>query len=592
MTGRFLTAMLVPAALAVAVLAQQPSDVPTAPPQGVEVQARGPVHEAFAQPSLANPQPSPVVPQQPPDPINEMPPEEKPEGESIIWIPGYWDWDSDSQQYLWVSGVWREQPPGRKWVPGFWQQVEGGWQRVPGFWALEDQEQFDYVPPPPTSLERGPTSPQPDTQSIYVPGCWLWQQQQYFWRAGFWVPFRPGWVWIPARYLWTPAGCLFVEGHWDHPLNERGLLFAPVRFDPSLLATGFTYVPSYVVRSDFLLSALFVQPGTDQYCFGDYFEERYARQYIPWVEYQPTANVVDPNFAYYRQQFAQEPTWVNNLRGLYVARYRNQVPRPPRTLVQQNQVIRQLTVNQQQNTVVNQTYNITRIQNTEVLAPLKQMQNRASTALAALAGPRAAVPPSLHHVIKLQPLSKEHRTLAQQAITQLHQAAQRRHQAEAHLLTSGQQPSRPAEAHRTLKLEVPKVHAPPPAQAHPAGPGRQPTPPPAPRTHKERPPAVHLPAAQPVPREHHPGPAPHTPPAQPHAPPAQPHPVQPSPPHHPGPAPHAPPMPKEKPAPPHPPAAAPPRPGEPPHPAPHPPEPGPHKPKEKNEPPKGHPEHR
>src|SRR5713226_8078339 len=39
--------------------------------EGVEVQARGPVHEAFAEPSQARPLPSPFVPKKPPDPIDE-----------------------------------------------------------------------------------------------------------------------------------------------------------------------------------------------------------------------------------------------------------------------------------------------------------------------------------------------------------------------------------------------------------------------------------------------------------------------------------------------------------------------------------------
>ena len=44
--------------------------------------ARGPVHEAFAQPFQANPQPGPVVPKRPPDPIPEEPPDQKPQTET------------------------------------------------------------------------------------------------------------------------------------------------------------------------------------------------------------------------------------------------------------------------------------------------------------------------------------------------------------------------------------------------------------------------------------------------------------------------------------------------------------------------------
>src|SRR5438874_1225343 len=61
-------------------------DGPPLPP-GVEVQARGPVHEAFAEPSGARPQPGFLVPKAPPAPVEEMPPEERPAGDNVVWVP-------------------------------------------------------------------------------------------------------------------------------------------------------------------------------------------------------------------------------------------------------------------------------------------------------------------------------------------------------------------------------------------------------------------------------------------------------------------------------------------------------------------------
>ena len=46
---------------------------------GVEVLARGPVHEAYAEPVDARPQATPVIPRQPPDPVDELPPDQRPE---------------------------------------------------------------------------------------------------------------------------------------------------------------------------------------------------------------------------------------------------------------------------------------------------------------------------------------------------------------------------------------------------------------------------------------------------------------------------------------------------------------------------------
>src|SRR5262249_14560339 len=125
-------------------------------PEGVEVLAQGPVHEGFAETATAKPVPSPVVAKQPPEPIEEMPPDQKPEG-NVQWIPGYWAWHEDRHDFIWISGFWRQPPPGRQWVPGHWKQADAGWQWVSGFWAVPTQKELTYLPPPPESMETGPS---------------------------------------------------------------------------------------------------------------------------------------------------------------------------------------------------------------------------------------------------------------------------------------------------------------------------------------------------------------------------------------------------------------------------------------------------
>ena len=196
----------------------------------VEPVTQGPIHEAYAQPSPKNPEPGPIVKKKPPDPVPEEPPDRKPAGDNVQWIPGYWDWDKDRNDFLWVSGFWRIPPPGRKWVAGYWHEVQGGWQHVPGYWAPADQEQPNFVPQPPASLDTGPSVPAPDDNSFYIPGSWLHQDAGYVWRPGYWYPAYAGFVWTPAYYQWTPAGCIFVNGFWDFPCWNRGLLFSPVFF--------------------------------------------------------------------------------------------------------------------------------------------------------------------------------------------------------------------------------------------------------------------------------------------------------------------------------------------------------------------------
>src|SRR5436305_908817 len=88
--------------------------------EGVSVLARGPVHEAFADPAVEKPVETITAPKEPPAPVEELPPTEKPEGDNVQWIPGYWAWDQDLDDFIWVSGVWRDIPPGREWVPGYW----------------------------------------------------------------------------------------------------------------------------------------------------------------------------------------------------------------------------------------------------------------------------------------------------------------------------------------------------------------------------------------------------------------------------------------------------------------------------------------
>jgi WXXGXW repeat (2 copies) len=85
----------------------------TADEQGVQVPTRGPVHEAFAGVVTFNPEPGVEAPKAPPELIKEVPPDERPEGATVSRIPGYWAWDDERNDFLWVSGVWRALPPGR-----------------------------------------------------------------------------------------------------------------------------------------------------------------------------------------------------------------------------------------------------------------------------------------------------------------------------------------------------------------------------------------------------------------------------------------------------------------------------------------------
>src|SRR5271167_4005178 len=76
-------------------------------PEGVEFLARGPIHEAFAKPTVRGPASSEVIAKEPPKPVDELAPDQKPEGDNVQWIPGYWAWDDETTDFLWVSGTYR-----------------------------------------------------------------------------------------------------------------------------------------------------------------------------------------------------------------------------------------------------------------------------------------------------------------------------------------------------------------------------------------------------------------------------------------------------------------------------------------------------
>jgi hypothetical protein len=268
------------------------------------------------------------VPRRPPDPIPEVPPDQRPEGEGVTWVPGYWAWDAERNDFLWVSGVWRVPPPGRKWVPGSWVAADGGYRWVPGIWAPDGQEGMQYLPPPPASLDTGPNGPPPDDNSLWAPGCWVYRMQRYVWQPGYWMAGRPNLLWTPPCYTWTPSGYVFVDGYWDAPLANRGLLFAPVSFNQPLWQTpGWTFRPSSFIDPGALLSSLFLGPSYGSYYFGDYYGPSYRQQgFLPW--FSSGRNYYNPLLSYYAWRNRGNPGWYRGLSNTFQGRYAGSLARP------------------------------------------------------------------------------------------------------------------------------------------------------------------------------------------------------------------------------------------------------------------------
>jgi hypothetical protein len=303
-------------------------------PDGVEVLTRGPVHEAFAQQYESTPKPGPVVTKAPPEPINEVPPELKPEGNNVQWLPGYWSWDDERNDFLWVSGLWRDVPPDQRWVPGSWVAVDGGFQWISGFWTSLSTDEITYLPEPPPSQENGPNAPAPNDNSFWIPGQWVYVNSNYQWQPGYWAPVQQNWVWAPARYYWTPYGYVYTAGYWDYPPTARGVLFSPVYASNYFGNRG--YQPQVVVPIGPMLISMFVRPGYRSYYFGNYYGNNYRSMgYYPWIaapNYMTGGSYYDPLWMYYR--FSAQPGVFNRLYGWNQFYFSNPGLRPATTFAQ------------------------------------------------------------------------------------------------------------------------------------------------------------------------------------------------------------------------------------------------------------------
>ena len=302
--------------------------------QGSPIES-GPIHEAFAEPLELTPKPTKVLKKAPPANIEELPPTTKPTSSRVKWIPGYWAWDAQRDDYVWVSGVWRRSPVGRVWVAGRWEHVEGGYQWVSGSWMKADEDgelaEQESAPLPPDSLEEGPTGPAPSDDHFWIPGVWkLNEAGEYAWRPGFWSKTYENWVWVPDHHLWNPTGCTFVAGYWDYPWERRGTLYAPCSFGSADLTGRVCYRPSQVIDTNQWLVNLWVSPGYGHYYYGDYYG-RGRLGYQPWYSYYGSnRRCYDPFYSYYRWRF---PTtygiglygYLHNLHSHYA---RNPLSRP------------------------------------------------------------------------------------------------------------------------------------------------------------------------------------------------------------------------------------------------------------------------
>jgi hypothetical protein len=301
--------------------------------QSAQVLTRGPVHEAFAGMVTFNPEPGVIVAKEPPEAIEEVPPDERPEGDNVTWIPGYWAWDEERSDFLWVSGTWRALPPGREWMAGYWGKCTDGYQWTSGYWANATSEETTYLPAPPKTLEDGPSTKAPSNDHQWTPGNWIWRQQRYAWSPGYWTMGRADWDWMPSHYVWTPRGYIFVDGYWDYTVARRGMLFAPIFFNAGLYPRrGYHYSPSIVLDLGLFVEHLFLRPRYHHYYFGDYYAPHYGRGgYYAAYAYHSHRFGYDPIYCHHRWKHRADHGWHKRVEMDFKYRRDHEDARPPRT---------------------------------------------------------------------------------------------------------------------------------------------------------------------------------------------------------------------------------------------------------------------
>jgi hypothetical protein len=222
-----------------------------------------------------------------------------------------------------------------------------------------------------------------------------------------------------------------------------------------------TYVPRYVVRTDFLLGALFVGPARRHYHFGDHFTaDDVKRGFVAWFDYRPTTtkHSYDPIYNHYRLAFFDDPAWDRNLRELYRTRFAGEIARPPHTIVHQQQLLAELIDKKTGHANLIKEVNFTLEESVTALMPLAKdkVHEERVTRLSGLA-PHAKLEPA--HIIKTHQLKNEERGGEREQIQHSQRVAQARSEYEAKLLEAGTVHSRPAGQPKVAPFVVPKSPA-------------------------------------------------------------------------------------------------------------------------------------
>ncbi len=148
---------------------------------------------------------------------------------------------------------------------------------------------------------------------------------------------------MAPHYAWTPTGYVFIPGYWDYSIPRRGVIYSPIVVNSAVVPASYVYTPNYAVADVLVLDAMFVNPYYAHYYFGDYYGPAYAnRGYVTTVVYSRT--YYEPVVVYQRWYYRDNPRWFDLQVNVVLNRNAGRAPLPPRTLIEQQQIINNRTV--------------------------------------------------------------------------------------------------------------------------------------------------------------------------------------------------------------------------------------------------------
>jgi hypothetical protein len=144
-------------------------------------------------------------------------------GRDVTWIPGYWSWSEDLDDFVWIAGVYVVHAP---------DQLTVSTEAVPD--RTSDQAQAiaampapaDLAPPEPSREVAVAPPPAPRVEVIvappavlgaaWIPGHWRLVATSWQWVAGVWVRPPAGMRFQPPALQVRGAVHVYVPARWVH----------------------------------------------------------------------------------------------------------------------------------------------------------------------------------------------------------------------------------------------------------------------------------------------------------------------------------------------------------------------------------------